>query len=45
MNNSTGKMTTCTIYVRSDMDKATITSVEPLRSPRRRVSLRRCRRP
>ena len=28
VNNSTGKMTTCTIYVRSDMDKATITSVE-----------------
>ena len=30
VNNSTGKMTTCTIYVRSDMDKATITSVEPV---------------
>ena len=30
VNNSTGKMTTCTIYVRSDMDKATITSVEPI---------------
>ena len=30
VNSSTGKMTTCTIYVRSDMDKATITSVEPV---------------
>ena len=30
VNNSTGKMTTCTIYVRSDMDKATITSVDPV---------------
>ena len=30
VNNSTGKMTTCTIYVRSDMDKAIITSVEPV---------------
>ena len=30
VNNSTGKMTTCTIYVRSNMDKATITSVEPV---------------
>ena len=30
VNNSTGKMTTCTIYVRSDMDKATITSVNPV---------------
>ena len=30
VNNSTGKMTTCTIYVRSDMDKATITSAEPV---------------
>ena len=30
VNNSTGKMTTCTIYVRSDMDKATSTSVEPV---------------
>ena len=30
VNNSTGKMTICTIYVRSDMDKATITSVEPV---------------
>ena len=30
VNNSTGKMTTCTSYVRSDMDKATITSVEPV---------------
>ena len=30
VNNSTGKMTTCTIYVRSDMDKATITSVKPV---------------
>ena len=30
VNSATGKMTTCTIYVRSDMDKATITSVAPV---------------
>ena len=30
VNTSTGKMTTATIYVRSDMDQATITSVEAI---------------